>query len=161
MTKLIGLSGSLRQGSLNTSLLAAATGLMPPGAELIVGSIRGIPLYDGDVEAASGIPNSVENLKSAIAVADGVLLVTPEYNNSIPGVFKNVIDWLSRPPADIKRFRRQTRRAHGRLAGRVRNDPVPGCLAAGPAYTRRRTLVRRKDDGVSSGQCVRRSRKPG
>jgi chromate reductase, NAD(P)H dehydrogenase (quinone) len=103
MTKLIGLSGSLRQGSLNTSLLAAATGLMPPGAELIVGSIRGIPLYDGDVEAASGIPDSVENLKSAIAVADGVLLVTPEYNNSIPGVFKNAIDWLSRPPADIKR----------------------------------------------------------
>jgi chromate reductase, NAD(P)H dehydrogenase (quinone) len=75
MTKLIGLSGSLRQGSLNTSLLAAATGLMPPGAELIVGSIRGIPLYDGDVEAAGGIP----------------------------GVFKNAIDWLSRPPADIKR----------------------------------------------------------
>jgi NAD(P)H-dependent FMN reductase len=103
VTKLIGLSGSLRQGSFNSALLRAATGLMPAGAELAVGTIRGIPLYDGDVEAAEGIPEPVTALKEAIAAADGLLLVTPEYNNSIPGVFKNAIDWLSRPPADIKR----------------------------------------------------------
>ena len=103
MTKLVGLSGSLRQGSYNTSLLRAAAELMPEGAELAVHTIHGIPLYDGDAEAASGIPQPVVALKDAIAAADGLLLVTPEYNNSIPGVFKNAIDWLSRPPADIGR----------------------------------------------------------
>lgn len=103
MTNLIGLSGSLRRGSLNSALLRAAVEMMPPGAAMTVGTIRGIPLYDGDVEAAEGIPEPVRSLKEAIAACDGLLLVTPEYNNSIPGVFKNAIDWLSRPPADIKR----------------------------------------------------------
>ena len=102
MTKVLGLSGSLRRGSYNSALLRAATRLMPADATLEVGSIRGIPLYDGDVEA-QGIPASVTQLKEAIIAADGVLLVTPEYNNSIPGVFKNTIDWLSRPASDIRR----------------------------------------------------------
>ena len=99
--KIVGISGSLRKGSFNTALLRAAVGLMPQGAELEIGSIAGIPLYDGDVEAAQGIPQSVELLKNSIAQAQGLLLVTPEYNNSIPGVFKNAIDWLSRPSSDI------------------------------------------------------------
>jgi chromate reductase len=103
MIKLVGLSGSLRQGSFNSALLRAARGLMPEGAVLDIRSIRDIPLYDGDVEAAQGIPPSVAALKDAVAAANGLLLATPEYNNSIPGVFKNAIDWLSRPPADIKR----------------------------------------------------------
>jgi NAD(P)H-dependent FMN reductase len=102
MTKVLGISGSLRRGSYNSALLRAATGLMPQEATLEVASIRGVPLYDGDVEA-QGIPASVSQLKEAVVAADGVLLVTPEYNNSIPGVFKNVIDWLSRPPADARR----------------------------------------------------------
>jgi NAD(P)H-dependent FMN reductase len=102
VTRILGLSGSLRRASYNSALLRAATKLMPPEATLEVGSIRGIPLYDGDVEA-QGIPAAVSQLKQAIMAADGVLLVTPEYNNSIPGVFKNAIDWLSRPSADIKR----------------------------------------------------------
>lgn len=103
MTSLIGVSGSLRQGSFNSALLRAAVGLMPEGAQLALGTIAGIPLYDGDREAAEGLPPAVQALKAAIAQADGLILATPEYNNSIPGVFKNAIDWLSRPPADIGR----------------------------------------------------------
>jgi NAD(P)H-dependent FMN reductase len=103
MTTIIGISGSLRQGSLNASLLRAAVELAPPALTIEVGSIRDIPLYDGDVEAAAGLPAPVRELKDRIAAADGLLLVTPEYNNSIPGVFKNAIDWLSRPASDAAR----------------------------------------------------------
>jgi chromate reductase, NAD(P)H dehydrogenase (quinone) len=102
MTKVLGISGSLRRGSYNSALLRAAVRLMPPEATLEIASIRGIPLFDGDVEA-QGIPAAVTQLKEAIVAADGVLLVTPEYNNSLPGVFKNTIDWLSRPASDAKR----------------------------------------------------------
>jgi NAD(P)H-dependent FMN reductase len=103
MARLIGISGSLRAASFNTALLRAAASLTPEGAALDVRTLHGIPLYNGDDEAAHGIPDAVATLKDAIVAADGLLLVTPEYNNSIPGVFKNAIDWLSRPPADIKR----------------------------------------------------------
>jgi chromate reductase, NAD(P)H dehydrogenase (quinone) len=99
--KILGISGSLRKGSYNTALLRAAVGLMPEGVELEAGSIHGIPLYDGDLEAAEGSPPAVQALKDRILQAQGLLLVTPEYNNSVPGAFKNAIDWLSRPSADI------------------------------------------------------------
>jgi NAD(P)H-dependent FMN reductase len=103
MITIIGLSGSTRRGSLNAALLRAAASAMPVGAELRVESIATIPLYNGDDEAARGVPEPVAHLKDAIAAAAGLLLVTPEYNNSMPGVAKNAVDWLSRPPADIGR----------------------------------------------------------
>jgi NAD(P)H-dependent FMN reductase len=103
MVRIVGMSGSLRQGSFNAGLLAAAVELAPEGMEIVVETIRGVPLYDGDVEKAEGVPAQVARLKDAVAAADGLLLVTPEYNNSIPGVFKNAIDWMTRPPADIPR----------------------------------------------------------
>lgn len=106
---ILGLSGSLRKESFNSALLRAAARSMPDGASLEIGSIADIPLYDGDVESREGIPDAVVRLKERIAACDGLLLSTPEYNNSIPGVFKNAIDWTTRPPADITRVFRGKR----------------------------------------------------
>src|ERR1051326_1600367 len=103
MVTIIGISGSTRRASFNSALLRAAAAAMPQGAELRIESIAAIPLYNGDEEVAHGIPEPVARLKDAIAGAQGLLLVTPEYNNSLPGVTKNAIDWLSRPPADVAR----------------------------------------------------------
>lgn len=103
MVTLIGIAGSLRKGSYNAALLRAAAGLMPSDAQIAIASIAGIPLYDGDAETEHGLPDVVGQLKERIAAADGLVLVSPEYNNSIPGVFKNAIDWLSRPAKDIPR----------------------------------------------------------
>lgn len=101
MSTIIGIAGSVRQGSYNAALLRAAVDAAPSSLRLEPASIAGIPLYDGDLERKGGIPDSVRQLKDRIASADGLLLVTPEYNNSIPGTFKNAIDWLTRPPKDI------------------------------------------------------------
>jgi len=103
VTTIIGVSGSLRRQSFNSALLRAAVDLMPPGVTLEIASIEGIPLYNGDVETSAGIPAAVADLKDRIAASGGILVATPEYNNSMPGVAKNVIDWLSRPSADIPR----------------------------------------------------------
>ena len=103
MKTVIGLSGSLRKGSYNSALLRAAAELAPASVKIEIATIEGIPLYNGDVERESGVPAAVAELKNRIAAADGLLLVTPEYNSGIPGVFKNAIDWLSRPASDIER----------------------------------------------------------
>jgi chromate reductase len=103
MATVIGIAGAVRRNSYNAALLRAAAELAPAGLSIEIAPIRDIPLYDGDREAEQGIPEPVRVLKDRIAAADGLLLVTPEYNNSIPGVFKNAIDWLSRPPQDIAR----------------------------------------------------------
>ena len=101
MTRILGISGSLRADSYNTALLHAARELAGEGVSFEIATLHGIPLYDGDAEAASGLPPAVEALKAQIRAADGLLLATPEYNNGIPGVFKNAIDWLSRPASGI------------------------------------------------------------
>lgn len=96
--RILGISGSLRQRSFNTALLQAATTRVGNEVMLDVATLHGIPLYDGDLEQAEGIPPAVVALKDRILASDGLLLSTPEYNNGIPGVFKNAIDWLSRVP---------------------------------------------------------------
>src|SRR5688572_15968702 len=103
MPIIIGLAGSLRRGSYNAALLRAAADMAPAGSRIEIETLAEIPLYDGDVESKDGIPGSVTRLKDRIAAASGLLLATPEYNNSMPGVFKNAMDWLSRPPGDIAR----------------------------------------------------------
>ena len=104
MITLVGISGSLRKYSYNSGLLRAAVEAVPADCTLKIGSIYGIPLYNADVEEAEGIPSVVEDLKNQIASSDGLLMVTPENNNSMPGVFKNAIDWLTRPPEDKARI---------------------------------------------------------
>ena len=99
MDHVLGISGSLREGSWNSALLQAAQGLYPD--RIRIARIDRIPLYNADVERA-GFPAEVEEVKQQVAAADGVLLVSPEYNNSVPGVLKNAIDWLSRPSQEIK-----------------------------------------------------------
>ena len=99
--KLLGISGSLRKGSFNTALLRAAQRSATGGVTFDVATLHGIPLYDGDLEAASGVPAAVEALKAKVIAADGVIIATPEYNSGIPGVLKNAFDWMSRPYTDI------------------------------------------------------------
>ena len=93
----LGFAGSLRAHSLNRALLRAAIELTPEGLGIEAFDLGPLPLYDGDVEAA-GLPEPVQTFRRRIAAADALLLVTPEYNYSVPGVLKNAIDWASRPP---------------------------------------------------------------
>ncbi|MEO8442976.1 MAG: NAD(P)H-dependent oxidoreductase, partial [Betaproteobacteria bacterium] len=81
MTKILGISGSLRSSSFNTMLLNQAARSVPEGVRFEIGSIRDIPLYNGDIEAADGLPPAAQALKNQVVDCDGLLLVTPEYNN--------------------------------------------------------------------------------
>ena len=95
--KVLVICGSLRKGSYNAALARALPALAPEGMKLIAApTIGSFPLYNADIQDASGFPAPVEELAAAIRAADAVLFVTPEYNWSMPGVLKNAIDWLSR-----------------------------------------------------------------
>lgn len=98
---ILGISGSLRKQSYNTALIRAARSLVDADVRFEMATLHGIPLYDGDLEQREGLPTAVSELKARIKSCDGLLLATPEYNSGIPGVFKNAIDWLSRPAAEI------------------------------------------------------------
>ena len=100
--KIIAISGALRKASTNTGLLRALQELAPAGVAIEIATLHGIPLYDGDEEKASGKPQTVKDLDARIRAADGVIIATPEYNFSIPGVLKNATDWLSRGSAFLK-----------------------------------------------------------
>src|ERR671930_1671796 len=98
--RILGLSGSLRRDSHNTSLLRAAAMSLPPGVELdLYDELDDLPHYNADIDGEPA-PEPVARLREAISVADGVLIATPEFNGSIPGALKNALDWASRPFPD-------------------------------------------------------------
>ena len=97
--QILGIAGSLRLASYNRGLIRAAQQVAPDGVEIAAFDLLPIPLYNADVEA-EGAPAPVRDLKERIRAADALLIATPEYNYSIPGVQKNAIDWASRPPQD-------------------------------------------------------------
>jgi chromate reductase len=95
--EVVGIAGSLRRGSLNRALLRAAVETAPAGIRITPHDLDDVPLYNGDVEA-DGVPPAVVALRDAVRRSDGLIIATPEYNHGVPGVLKNAIDWLSRPP---------------------------------------------------------------
>lgn len=100
--KILAISGALRAHSTNTGLLRAFKNACPAHLSFEIATLHGIPVYDGDVEAQSGKPDAVKHLDGLIRAADGVMISTPEYNFSIPGVLKNATDWLSRGGSPFK-----------------------------------------------------------
>src|SRR6201994_5031140 len=109
--RVLGVSGSLRAESYNTSLLAEAAVVAPSGVEVELfdlSLIADLPIYDQDLDLSGDVPASVERLREAWAEADAILFATPEYNGSVPGGLKNAIDWAFRPS----------------LEGVLRNKPV-------------------------------------
>jgi chromate reductase len=94
--KILGIVGSLRTRSYNRFALQAAAETLPEGVTMEIADISQIPLYNQDLEAAGQIPEAVRRFKEQIAAADALLIATPEYNYSVPGVLKNALDWASR-----------------------------------------------------------------
>ncbi|MGN6556486.1 MAG: NADPH-dependent FMN reductase [Solirubrobacterales bacterium] len=147
--KVLGISGSLRRDSYNHALLREAAERLPAGAELVEFDRLGeIPPYDSDLEAAE-TPEPVEALRQAMREADAVIVATPEYNHSIPGVLKNALDWASRPAgqsaltgtpaavigASTGMFgavwaQAETRKVLGALGGRIVERELPVARAA-------------------------------
>ncbi len=132
----IAVSGSLRRQSFNTRLAQLIADRSPGNVTVEVATLHGIPLYDGDEEEANGIPGAVEALRKRIKSADGLIIVTPEYNAAMPGVLKNALDWLTRPGEEMKpTFARPTA-----LAG-----ATPG--AWGTAFSQAGSLVNLRQMG--------------
>ncbi|AGT07303.1 NADPH-dependent FMN reductase [Paracoccus aminophilus] len=96
MTTILALAGSLRRASYNRGLQRAAIEASGADFEVIGGHIDEVPLYNGDLEAEFGLPAPVRRLQEQLAAADGLLLISPEYNGGLPGVLKNAVDWMSR-----------------------------------------------------------------
>jgi chromate reductase len=96
VSRVLGIAGSLRRGSHNRALLETAAELAPNDMKVEIADLNDIPLFNADDEAARGFPPAVVALRDAMAEADALLIATPEYNYSVPGVLKNALDWASR-----------------------------------------------------------------
>jgi chromate reductase len=148
--RVLGITGSLRRDSYNHALLREAAERLPAGAELVeFERLAEIPPYDSDLEEAAETPEAAEALRQAMREADAVIVATPEYNHSIPGVLKNALDWASRPAgqsaltgtpaavigASTGMFgavwaQAETRKVLGALGGRVVERELPVARAA-------------------------------
>ena len=137
--KLLGISGSLRAGSVNTKLVREAARVFAPGT-FEMGDLR-VPLYDGDEETRNGIPAAVQRLADQIAGADAVVISSPEYNQGLSGVLKNALDWVSRvdgnpwegkPVALMAAAAERAGGARGQYALRLAMTPFRVAVAAGP-----------------------------
>ncbi len=96
--KILVIAGSARRGSLNTRLAQVVAAVRPEDTVTLMNDLDRVPFYNGDVEAA-GVPAAVRELREAVAEADALVMVTPEYNGTVPGMLGNAVDWLSRPRA--------------------------------------------------------------
>lgn len=119
---IIAISGSLRKGSFNTALLHTVKARAPYAEAIEIVTLKGIPLYDGDEEDRSGVPEIVKALQAKIRAADGIMISTPEYNFSVPGVLKNATDWLSRSGNPFKWKRVGVMGASGGPIGTARSQ---------------------------------------
>lgn len=141
--RILGIAGSLRSASFNRALLRAAIELAPSGVEITTfDGLGALPFYDGDVESA-GEPVPVHALRAAIAAADAVLLVTPEYNDGTSAVLKNAIDWVSRPPQ---------RTIAGKPIGVMGASPTPSAARGGIESVKR--ALRRAGSDVLEEQVA-------
>lgn len=132
--KVLAFAGCLRSGSWNKKLIrVAAEAVRQAGGDITLVDLRDFPMpaYDGDLEAAEGLPEQAQRLKDLMSGSDALLISTPEYNSSVPGMFKNVIDWVSRPdprPA-----------FHGKVAGLL--SASPGMLGGLRSLTELRRIL--------------------
>ena len=99
--KIQSISGSLRRDSFNTRLIREMATVAPDSVAIELATLHDIPFYNGDIESESGIPRAVEVLRDQIKASDGIILAMPEYNAGMPGVLKNALDWLTRPPKEM------------------------------------------------------------
>lgn len=152
--RLLAISGALRRQSTNTRLAAEALRLYAP-AEAVWADLR-LPLYDGDLETAEGLPEAARTLIAEIRAADGIVISTPEYNKNLPGVLKNALDWVSRdkPMAFDGKPVAIMSAAAGRAGGERSQFSLRHCLTAfnprilqGPEVTIARSSEAFDDDG--------------
>jgi chromate reductase len=161
---LLGLCGSLRAASLNRKLMAEASRAF--GGRFTEGDLR-LPLYDGDLEEAEGIPQAVARLADQIVAADAVILVTPEYNQSFSGVMKNALDWVSRvkglhpwrgkPVAILSAAAGRAGGARAQSALRLAMTPFRPRLLTGPEVMVARAAQEFDADGRLTGESYRKA----
>jgi chromate reductase len=150
MLRVVGIAGSLRRASYNRALLCAAQQLAPPSLRIDIEELADVPMFNADLDAGSP-PEGVARLREAVLSADGLLLVTPEYNHGVPGVMKNAIDWLSQPLRESVLDRKPTALmgASTGLAGTARGQSQlrqAFVLTNTPAMLRPEVLVGRAQD---------------
>ncbi|MEM1236165.1 MAG: NAD(P)H-dependent oxidoreductase [Pseudomonadota bacterium] len=161
---LLGISGSLRSGSTNTKLIHAAKDFFDP-AEFTMGDIN-LPLYNGDVEEADGIPASVQKLADQIAAADAVIISSPEYNKLLSGALKNALDWVSRtkgapwkgkPVAVMSAAAGRAGGERGQWTLRLALNPFGPRVIPGPEFHLAQSFQEFNEDGSLKGELYQKT----